>query len=161
VTEKLRIVGPHARGTVVRTTARAEAGITEWTLSNGATVVLRPTTLKEDQILFRVAAPRGTSLASDADFISARIADDVVPAGGVARFNGVTLDKILAGKAVAVTPFINEIDQGMAGGSTPQDLQNDVPAHIPAIHAAARRSDRVRRDRVAGQSAAREPDGQP
>jgi zinc protease len=33
------------------------------------------------------------------------------------------LDKILAGKAVAVTPFIDEIAEGMAGGSTPQDLE--------------------------------------
>jgi zinc protease len=33
------------------------------------------------------------------------------------------LDKLLAGKAIAVNPFINEIDQGMAGGSTPQDLE--------------------------------------
>ena len=57
------------------------AGITEWTLSNGATVVLKPTTLREDQILFRAAAPGGTSLASDADFISARVADDVVAGG--------------------------------------------------------------------------------
>jgi zinc protease len=110
------------RGSVVKTTARPEAGVTEWTLSNGATVVLKPTTLKEDQILFRASAPGGTSLASDADFISARIADNVVPAGGVGRFSGVTLDKILTGKAVAVTPFVNEISEGMAGGSTPQDL---------------------------------------
>jgi zinc protease len=108
---------------VVKTTARPEAGVTEWTLSNGATVVLKPTTLKEDQILFRASAPGGTSLASDADFISARIADNVVPAGGVGRFSGVTLDKILTGKAVAVTPFVNEVSEGMAGGSTPQDLE--------------------------------------
>ena len=46
-----------------------------------------------------------------------------MPAGGVGQFSGVTLDKILAGKAVAVTPFIDEIDQGMGGGSTPQDLE--------------------------------------
>ena len=114
---------PPARGTIVKTTVRPEAGITEWTLSNGATVVLKPTTLKEDQILFRAAAPGGTSLASDADFIPARVADDVIPAGGVGRFSAVTLDKMLAGKAVAVTPFINEIDEGMRGGSTPQDLE--------------------------------------
>ena len=114
---------PPPRGTIVKTTVRPEAGITEWTLSNGATVVLKPTTLKEDQILFRAAAPGGTSLASDADFIPARVADAVVPAGGVGRFSAVMLDKILAGKAVAVTPFIDEIDQGMGGGSTPQDLE--------------------------------------
>jgi len=33
------------------------------------------------------------------------------------------LDKILAGKAVGVTPFIGEIQEGLGGGSTPQDLE--------------------------------------
>ena len=56
---------PPKPGSIVKTTLRAEGGITEWTLSNGATVVLKPTTLKADQILFRAAAPGGTSLASD------------------------------------------------------------------------------------------------
>jgi zinc protease len=110
-------------GTIVKTTPQPDAGITEWTLSNGATVVLKPTTLKEDQILFRASAPGGTSLASDENFIPARVADDVIPAGGVADFNDATLDRMLVGKAVGVTPFIGEIDQGMAGGSTPQDLE--------------------------------------
>jgi zinc protease len=114
---------PPARGSIVKATDRPEAGITEWTLSNGATVVLKPTTLKEDQILFRATAPGGMSLASDADFIPARVADTVVAAGGVGGLTAVMLDKVLAGKAVAVTPFINDIDQGMSGGSTPQDLE--------------------------------------
>ena len=74
---------PPKPGSIVKTTPRPEAGITEWTLSNGATVVLKPTTLRADQILFRAVAPGGTSLASDADFIPARVADTVVPAGGV------------------------------------------------------------------------------
>jgi len=113
---------PPSRGTIVKTTARPD-GITEWTLSNGATVVLKPTTLKADQILFRAVAPGGTSLASDADFVPARVAGNVVPAGGVASFNAVTLDKLMSGKAVGVTPFIGEFEQGMGGGSTPQDLE--------------------------------------
>jgi zinc protease len=113
---------PPPRGAIVKTTVRA-AGITEWTLSNGATVVLRPTTLKADQVLFRAVAPGGTSLAGDADFIPARVADTVIPAGGAGPFNAITLDKILAGKAVSVVPFVSEIDQGMRGGSTPQDLE--------------------------------------
>ncbi len=114
---------PPTPGTVVKTTVRPEAGITQWTLSNGATVVLKPTTLKEDQILFRAFAPGGTSLADDADVFAARVADMVVPAGGVGRFSDVMLDRILAGKAVGVRPFIDELDQGMGGGSTPQDLE--------------------------------------
>jgi zinc protease len=114
---------PPPGGRIVKTAVHAEAGITEWTLSNGVTVVLKPTTLKSDQILFRAAAPGGTSLASDDEFISARAADEVVPAGGVGRFNAVALDRVLNGKAVSVRPFINETNQGMRGGATPQDLE--------------------------------------
>jgi zinc protease len=114
---------PPARGSIVKTTVRSDTGITEWTLSNGATVVLKPTKLREDQILFRAAAPGGTSLASDADFIPARVADDVIAAGGVGKFSAPVLDRILSSKALDVRPFINEIDQGMRGGSTPQDLE--------------------------------------
>jgi zinc protease len=111
-----------AAGRIVKTTDRG-AGITEWTLSNGATVVLKPTSLREDQILFRATAPGGTSVATDAEIIPARVADAVIGGGGVGRFSSVVLDKILAGQAVAVTPFIGEVNQGMTGGSTPQDLE--------------------------------------
>ena len=46
-------------------------GITEWTLSNGVRVVLKPTTFKQDEIVFRGFSEGGTSLASDADFMPA------------------------------------------------------------------------------------------
>src|SRR5262249_7644992 len=115
---------PPQRGSIVKTTVRSDTGITEWTLSNGATVVLKPTTLRENQVLFRAVAPGGTSLATDADFIPARVADMVVPAGGVGRFSSVILDRLLAGKALQLQPFIDEMDQGMRGGSTPQDLES-------------------------------------
>ena len=114
---------PPARGTIAKETVRRDSGITEWTLSNGATVVLKPTTLKEDQILFRATAPGGISLAPDAEFIPARVADVVVPAGGVGPFNAVSLDKLLTGRAVGVIPYIDDIDEGLRGGSTPQDIE--------------------------------------
>jgi zinc protease len=122
LTRQTLMDAPPQRGTITRTTERREAGITEWTLSNGATVVLKPTRLRADQILFRAVAPGGTSIASDTDFRSARVADDAVRAGGVDSFSVVQLEKMLAGKAVRVTPFVGELDQGMQGGSTPEDL---------------------------------------
>ena len=133
-----------------KTTAVDGAGITEWTLSNGATVVLKPTTLKADQILFRAIAPGGTSLASDADFLAARVADDVIPAGGVGTFSDVMLDKLLSGKAVAVRPFISEIRARHGRRQHAPGSRDDVPAHLPAVHAAARRPDGVCRDEGAG-----------
>jgi zinc protease len=117
------MAAPPSPGTIVATTPRPGTDITEWTLSNGATVVLLPTTLRQDQILFRAFAPGGTSLASDADLVPARMADDVIAAGGVDGFSAAALDRILTGRAVAATPFIGELGQGMVGGSTPQDLE--------------------------------------
>ena len=114
---------PPTPGNIVKTTVRADVGITEWQLSNGATVILKPTALKEDEILFRATAPGGTSLASDADYIPARVADMVVPAGGVGQFSAVMLDKILSGKFAVVTPFLADTQEGMNGRSTPQDLE--------------------------------------
>lgn len=110
------------RGSIVKSVTRA-SGVTEWTLSNGATVVLQPTTLKVDQVLFRAVAPGGTSLAGDADFAAARVAADVVAASGAGRFNAVALDRLLTGRAVGVRPFIGEIAQGLGGGSAPKDLE--------------------------------------
>jgi len=114
---------PPTPGSVARTTNLPTGGMTQWTLSNGATVVLRPTTLKSDQILFRAFAPGGTSLASDEDFGSARIADEAIGAGGVGDFNDVTLSKMTSGRAVAVQPYVDELEQGLNGGSAPQDME--------------------------------------
>jgi zinc protease len=112
---------PPAKGSVVSTAVYG--AVTEWTLSNGARAVLLPTTLRTDQILFAASAPGGTSLASDADFPAARVADDVIPAGGVGRLSQAVLDRLLTAKALAVRPFITEIREGMRGGSTPADLE--------------------------------------
>ena len=58
-----------APGPSPRPTSRADVGITEWKLSNGVKVVLKPTTFKEDEIVFRAFSPGGTSLVSDDDLI--------------------------------------------------------------------------------------------
>src|SRR5207248_9999115 len=39
-------------GKIVKTTEHSEAGITEWTLANGAIVVLKPTNLRDTHINF-------------------------------------------------------------------------------------------------------------
>ena len=53
-------------GAIATTSTNDALGITEWRLSNGVRVVLKPTTFKQDEILFRAVSPGGTSLASDA-----------------------------------------------------------------------------------------------
>jgi zinc protease len=112
-----------SRGTIVRTAARAGFGITEWELSNGVKVVLKPTTFKEDEVIFRGFSPGGTSLAPDADFISADSASSVIAAGGLGKFRAIDLGKILTGKVAQVQPYIYELEEGIDGGGSGKDLE--------------------------------------
>ena len=86
-------------------------------------VVLKPTTYKQDEILFRAISPGGTSLANDADFISAATAADVVEQGGIGTFRSIDLDKILAGTTAFVRADIGTTEEGLAGGSSSKDLE--------------------------------------
>jgi len=114
---------PPKAGSVAKTTTRDAAGITEWELSNGVKVVLKPTTFREDEILFRATSPGGTSLASDADYIPASTATGVVTAGGLGQFTAVDLRKILTGKVASVNPIIGEVEEGLSGSSSRKDLE--------------------------------------
>jgi zinc protease len=98
-------------------------GIIEWTLSNGARVILKPTTFKNDQILFSGYSPGGTSVVADKDYIPARTAADIVQEGGVGQFSKIELEKKLAGKTVSVNPWIEGLFEGVGGNSTPRDLE--------------------------------------
>jgi zinc protease len=112
-----------AAGAVAKTSTNAAAGITEWELSNGVKVVLKPTTFKQDEILFRATALGGTSLASDADYIPASTATAVVTSGGLGKFNVTDLGKVLTGKLASASPTIGELTQGMIGSASQKDLE--------------------------------------
>jgi zinc protease len=114
---------PPKPGTVAKTRTQEAIGITEWELSNGVTIILKPTTFKEDEILFRATSPGGTSLASDQDYIAANSATQVITAGGVGKFNAIDLRKFLAGKVASASPFIGEIQEGLTGASSRRDLE--------------------------------------
>ncbi len=112
-----------AAGRVTDTTSNAALGLTEWRLSNGVRVVLKPTTFKADEVLFRAVSPGGTSLASDADYVAAATAEDVVSQGGLGRLSLTDLEKALSTKNVAVQADISSSDEGLAGGASKDDLE--------------------------------------
>lgn len=113
---------PPAPGAIAKTATKEAFGITEWELSNGVKVVLKPTTFKEDEILFQAFSPGGTSLASDADYIPARTAAQVIASGGLGKFNSVALRKMLTGKVASARPFITELEEGLRGSASKKDL---------------------------------------
>ena len=110
-------------GRISRTTTRTDLGLTEWELSNGVRVVLRPTAFKQDEILFRAISPGGTSLASDADFIAAETATAVISRSGLGALPENALQRALAGTNAFVQPRIGDTDEGLSGGATSRDLE--------------------------------------
>jgi zinc protease len=98
-------------------------GITEWTLSNGVRIILKPTDFKNDEFLFTAFSPGGHSLVSDEKYIAAVTAASLIREGGIGNFNKIDLQKILAGKIVSVVPYIGELHEGISGGASPKDME--------------------------------------
>jgi zinc protease len=110
-------------GSIAATTANEALGLTEWQLSNGVRVVLKPTAFKQDEILFRAASPGGTSLANDQELVPAQTASEVIAAGGLGNFGSTDLSKLLAGTNVGVGVDIGETEERVAGGASSKDLE--------------------------------------
>ena len=114
---------PPEPGEVTETTTIESLDVTEWRLSNGIRVVLRPTDFKEDEIVFRAFSPGGTSLAETEDIIPAQMAASVVSAGGVGEFSDIELDKVLTGKVASVGVGFSDTHETLSGGGSPKDLE--------------------------------------
>ena len=112
-----------APGKITKAAADEKTGLTTWELANGVKVVLKPTNFRADEIVFRASSPGGTSLVSDADYIPASSATQVITAGGVAKFSAIDLQKMLAGKIASASPFIGELQEGLFGNSSRKDLE--------------------------------------
>ena len=95
----------------------------ELTLSNGVRVVLKSTDFKNDEILFQAYSPGGFSLFPDADLVTGKMADNIMDYSGLGSFSSVDLQKLLAGKDVSTSPYINALYEGLNGSTSPTDLE--------------------------------------
>ncbi len=114
------IPGP---GKIIKEKKIETIGVTEWKLSNGVRVILKPTDFQNDQVLFSAYSPGGHSLVSDQDYIAAVTAAFIINHGGVGDFNQIELEKKLAGKVVNLSPWIHSLEEGLSGSASPQDLE--------------------------------------
>lgn len=109
-------------GKVVKT-QDAKFGYKKLTLSNGATVYIKSTDFKADEILMTVTSEGGTSLYSASEAVTLGEAGDIYDLGGLGNFSSTGLRKALAGKKVRVNPQIGLYSEGFSGASTPKDFE--------------------------------------
>lgn len=123
VSDGALVATPPAAGKVVAERAIAAIGVTEWTLSNGIHVYVKPTDYKADEILMRAWSPGGVSQLPDDDVFRATMATDALNRGGLGNYSLIDLRKKLTGKVANASAFINELEEGVAGSASPKDLE--------------------------------------
>lgn len=96
---------------------------TEWELENGAKVIIKTTDFKENEINLEVYSKGGSSLYDVADLPSAQMLGGFMGAFGIGEFDAVSLDKMLTGKVVKLTPVLGELSEGFRGSSSVQDFE--------------------------------------
>lgn len=94
-----------------------------YTLSNGVKVIVKPTDYKADEIRMNAFSAGGNSLLPTKDVINIEVLNEVCELGGLGNFNSTDLMKVLAGKIVGVTPYVNSLEEGLRGSCSPKDLE--------------------------------------
>ena len=123
VTDAPLVSVPPVASPVVKRSYNSEFGITELVFGNGVHMVLKPTDFKNDEILMTAFSPGGTSLSPDKDIMSAMLAATLTIQSGLGQFDYISLQKKLTGITANVTPYINELREGVNGSCTPKDLE--------------------------------------
>ena len=98
---------------------------TEWTLKNGVKVVVYPTDLNKDQILFNIYKDGGLSMIETEDIASfdRNVISLFMNNSGISKYSGTMVSKMLTGKTLRVNPYFDGIEHGINGNSTVKDLE--------------------------------------
>lgn len=111
-------------GKVVERKYDAKAGLHQWKLSNGASVWIKATDFKNDEVLFQGWAPGGYSTFSDEDLLHARFAVSVVEETGIAHLSDPQVAKVMQGKNAYVYPRFGESSVSLNGEAAVKDLES-------------------------------------
>jgi zinc protease len=98
-------------------------GVVSWRLSNGMRVLAKPSRHSFDQVRFRLLAPGGASLASDAEYASAYYADEVIRRSGVGAMSGGRLMRWLESTSLSISASVADAEITIDAHSGTDDVE--------------------------------------
>ena len=98
-------------------------GYTEWTLKNGIKVIVRPSTLKADEVTIQAVAKGGQSLLADELCFPADLLAMVMSQSGIADLSSTELAKQLTGKNAHARVSVGQYEHYASAGGSPKDLE--------------------------------------
>ncbi|MED9995630.1 MAG: insulinase family protein [Paludibacteraceae bacterium] len=98
-------------------------GVTQYTLSNGVKVQVKPATFKEDLVELKAMSRGGLMQLPAADVIDGRFATDLVYEAGMGPFSSTQFDKFMADKNAEIYQTIYAETEQIKGISSVKDLE--------------------------------------
>lgn len=98
-------------------------GYKQYTLSNGAKVIVKKTDFKDNEIQFMGWAKGGYSSVPQSQAVETAFLSQIANASGLGNFSCNELQKALAGKQAGVGIDINEYEHSISGNTTPKDIE--------------------------------------
>ncbi len=111
------------KGKIVKTSENKALGFKELKLSNGATVVLKKTDFKADEVSMTATASGGTALYGEKDYANIKLVDNLCGISALGNFTMNELGKALAGKNCNTGFSMSGSKTSIAGSTTPKDIE--------------------------------------
>ena len=111
------------KGKIKKETENTVLGYKEPKLSNGATVILKKTDFKDDEVQMQAFSMGGKSLYGEADYTNLKVFDSAIGLSGLGNFSSTELQKALAGKEVNADLSLANTRQYLTAHSTPKDIE--------------------------------------
>ena len=116
---------PHdpQRGSIINETFDQQTGITTMTLSNGATVRLKPTTFKNNEVLFNAFSLGGEWAYGDTADVNVRLMDQVIEECALGGHTINQLNRMMSGHQLGISFFLNDANEQLNGSCLSADLE--------------------------------------
>ncbi len=120
--ESLKVL-PTEVGKITQETYDKPLNLTEITLSNGVTLLLKPTKFKDDEFFISGFRPGGTSVYENADHYNLKYLTDIITHLGMGSYSPVILQKVLAGKRAGIDFSLDTYSEMINASASTQDIE--------------------------------------
>ena len=110
-------------GAIINETYEESTGITTMTLRNGATVRLKPTKFKNNEVLFNAFSLGGEWAYGDTADVNVRLMDQVIENCALGGHTINQLNRMMSGRQLGLSFILNDANEQLSGGCQSADLE--------------------------------------
>ena len=110
-------------GSITKSEQNTTFGTTEWTLSNGAKVILKSTPYSKGSVSINAFSEGGTSVFKDEEVHNFNLINQLPVMGGIGDFSPMDMGKLFTGCTASYNTNISNFTETFSGSATHKDLK--------------------------------------